>query len=214
MIRAYYFVGDKLRDGRPVPPDGEWLVHKGPVIMCESGLHASRHPFDALMYAPGNVLCLVDCDDVVDEWDDKIVCRRRRIIARFDASRLLREFAADCAESMLHLVPEHSLLACIWAIDATRRYARMECDDDERAAAYAAAYAAANAAARAAADAAHAAAYAAANAAANAARAAANAAYAAAYSAAYAAADAARAAQRQSFAALVDAAFAAMGEGT
>ena len=53
-IRAYHFVGDELRDGRPVPPVGEWLVHDGPVKMCESGLHASRHPFDALMYAPGD----------------------------------------------------------------------------------------------------------------------------------------------------------------
>ncbi len=64
MIRAYHFVGDTLRDGRPVPLDGEWLVHEGPAVMCESGLHASRHPYDALRYAPGNVLCHGDCDEV------------------------------------------------------------------------------------------------------------------------------------------------------
>ena len=208
MIRAYHFVGDTLRDGRPVPPDGEWLIHDGPAVMCKSGLHASRHPFDALLYAPGNVLCLVDCDDVVDEHSDKLLCRRRRIVARFDASRLLREFAADCAESVLHLVPAESQLACIWAIDAARRYARGECDDDERAAA---AYAAANAA-RAYAVAAYAvAACASAAYAAHAARATAYDAYAAAAHAARAARDA-RDAQRQSFAALVDAAFAAIGE--
>lgn len=149
MIRAYHFVGDRLRDGRPVPPDGEWLIHDGPAVMCEAGLHASRHPFDALTYAPGNVLCLVECDDVVDEEEDKLVCRRRRIVARFDAARLLREFAADCAESMLQLVPADSQLACMWAIDAARRFARGECDEDERtAAAYAAADAAAYAAVR------------------------------------------------------------------
>lgn len=48
MITAYHFVGATLRDGRAVPPDGEWLVHEGEAVMCESGLHASRDPFDAL----------------------------------------------------------------------------------------------------------------------------------------------------------------------
>lgn len=154
MIRAYHFVGGNLRDGRPVPLDGEWLIHDGPVVMCESGLHASRHPFDALQYAPGDVLCLVECDDIVEEGSDKFVCRLRRIIARFDASRMLREFAADCAEKVLHLAMPDAQLACIWAIDAARRLACGKCDDGELAAAYAAARAAADAAAYAAADAA------------------------------------------------------------
>ena len=103
MIRAYHFVGDKLRDGCPVPPDGEWLVHDGPVRMCESGLHASRHPFDALMYAPGPILCLVDCDEIDAEDVDKLVCRRRRIVARFDATTMLRAFARQCALDVIHL---------------------------------------------------------------------------------------------------------------
>src|SRR5574343_214538 len=103
MIRAYHFVGDKLRDGCPVPPDGEWLVHDGPVRMCASGLHASRHPFDALMYAPGPVLCLVDCDEIDAEENDKLVCRRRRIVARFDATTMLRAFARQCALDVIHL---------------------------------------------------------------------------------------------------------------
>ena len=103
MIRAYHFVGDKLRDGCPVPTDGEWLVHDGPVRMCESGLHASRHPFDALMYAPGPILCLVDCDEIDAEDVDKLVCRRRRIVARFDATTMLRAFARQCALDVIHL---------------------------------------------------------------------------------------------------------------
>ena len=103
MIRAYHFVGSTLRDGRPVPTDGEWLVHDGPVRMCESGLHASRHPFDALMYAPGPILCLVDCDEIDAEDVDKLVCRRRRIVARFDATTMLRAFARQCALDVIHL---------------------------------------------------------------------------------------------------------------
>ena len=103
IIRAYHFVGSTLRDGRPVPPDGEWLVHDGELVMCQSGLHASRHPFDALMYAPGPVLCLVDCDEIEAEENDKLVCRRRRIVARFDATTMLRAFARQCALDVIHL---------------------------------------------------------------------------------------------------------------
>jgi hypothetical protein len=50
---AYHFVGATLRDGSPVPPNGEWLEVSPPLIICEHGLHWSRDPFDALTYAPG-----------------------------------------------------------------------------------------------------------------------------------------------------------------
>ena len=44
-INAWHFVGDCLRDGRPIPADGEWLIHKGPVEICASGRthHAQLH---------------------------------------------------------------------------------------------------------------------------------------------------------------------------
>ena len=151
MILAWHFVEDTLRDGRPVPPDGEWLVHRGAVAMCRSGLHFSRHPFDALKYAPGAMLCRVEVDDIVDEDENKGVARRRRIIARRDLTRELRLFACDCAERVLHLVWPDSLMACLWVIDAARRFVDGNCDRDElAAAAVAAAYAATSAAASAA----------------------------------------------------------------
>ena len=59
---AYHFVGETLRDGRPVPADGEWLEHDGELVMCQSGLHASPSPWEALQYAPGAVLCRVELD--------------------------------------------------------------------------------------------------------------------------------------------------------
>jgi hypothetical protein len=102
-MRAYHFTGDTLLDGRPVPPVGEWLVHEGRVEMCESGLHASRHPLDALGYAPGNLLHLVECEDVEKQADDKLVCRRRKIVKSIDAKGLLREFARWCALQVIHL---------------------------------------------------------------------------------------------------------------
>ena len=99
----YHFTSNKLRDGRPIPPTNEWLVHEGEVIMCTSGLHASEQPYDALQYAPGHILHRVELDDVIDTQDDKVVARRRKIVATIDAAELLHAFARKQALSVIHL---------------------------------------------------------------------------------------------------------------
>jgi hypothetical protein len=71
--------------------------------MCESGLHASRHPMDALQYAPGATLCLVECDGIVAEGHDKLACRRRRIVKRIDATELLWKASRQFALSVIQL---------------------------------------------------------------------------------------------------------------
>jgi hypothetical protein len=103
MTLAWHFVGDRLRDGRPVPPDHEPLIHTGMIMVCESGLHASLHPFDALQYAPGHILCLVRCEGDIAYYDDKLVCVRRTILARMDATDMLRYYARMRALSVVHL---------------------------------------------------------------------------------------------------------------
>ena len=102
---AWHFVGDTLRDGSPIPADGEWLEHKGPMVLCESGLHWSRQPFDALTYAPGPTLCLVEVGGTIIEpkGEDKGISSRRKIIARMDATELMRYFARMQALSVSHL---------------------------------------------------------------------------------------------------------------
>ena len=105
-MKAYHFTGDTLRDGRPIPAIGEWLDHPGPIVPCESGLHASEHPFDALQFAPGPMLHLVELDGEIQTHGnppDKIVGRRRKIVASIDATDLLREFARWCALQVIHL---------------------------------------------------------------------------------------------------------------
>lgn len=180
-IIGYHFVGETLRDGRPIPPDGEWLVHDGPVKICESGLHYSLEPFDALEYAPGDTLCLVEIEDIVEAQKDKGVCRRRKIITRFDAAPILRYFARMQALSVIHLYPNGTDDVVLdWLMTG---------GDLSRSAAYSAAHsahAAAYPAAHSAADPAHAAAYSAAHSAAYSAHAAA---YSATNSAAYSAED-------------------------
>jgi hypothetical protein len=210
-LLGYHFVGDTLRDGRPIPADGEWLTHDGPIVPCESGLHMSVDPFDALQYAPGATLCRVELrGDLIEHGGDKWVGRRRRIVARIDATTLLRRFACDCALSVAHL---WDMPGVVW------EYLKTMDESLRNAAWYAAWNAALNAARDAARDAArNAARYAAWNAAWNAARdaawnAARDAARNAARNAAWdAARNAARNAQRQDFNSRVEAAFAADGK--
>ena len=87
-IYAWHFTdGNKLRDGSPLPTVGDWLKYSGDIKICKTGYHFSRTPWDALKYAPGDTLHLVECDEIEDEHSDKGVCRRRRIIAAREAQR-------------------------------------------------------------------------------------------------------------------------------
>lgn len=47
-MKAWHFVGETLRDGSPIPPDGERLVYEGVLQLCVSGYHASEKIIDAL----------------------------------------------------------------------------------------------------------------------------------------------------------------------
>lgn len=132
IYNAYHFTGDRLRDGRPVPAIGETLVHGGPIKWCQSGLYASRTAWDALHYAPDAILHRVLCEDIEREDGDKLVCRRRTIVATVDATHLLRRFAADQALSVAHL----------WDMPDVVRDYLMTLDEDNRAAAWAASEAA------------------------------------------------------------------------
>ena len=97
--------------------------------LCERGLHASLHPFDALQYAPGETLCLVELDGEILRGDDKVCARKRKIIARFDATDLLRDQARKSALSVIHL----------WDAPAVVREYLETGDETKRAAAMAAA---------------------------------------------------------------------------
>ena len=103
-MRAWHFTdGDKLRDGRSLPKDGELLKHKGPVNICGSGLHASKRLIDALGYSPGSTICRVKCGDIIETQGDKLVCRERTILWRVDGENVLKRFARKCALDVAHL---------------------------------------------------------------------------------------------------------------
>jgi hypothetical protein len=102
-MKAWHFVSDTLRDGRPVPADGEVLVHKGPLILCASGLHASKNILDALQYAPGSIICRVEVGGEIIHCYDKLVCSERTILWRASGEQVLRKFARMCALDVIHL---------------------------------------------------------------------------------------------------------------
>ena len=102
-VLAYHFTdGYRLRDGQPLVVGSEY-VFDGTPVMCARGYHASRHVFDALEYAPGATLSLVECREVTEERDDKLVCKRRTVIQTIDATDLLLRFARMCALDVIHL---------------------------------------------------------------------------------------------------------------
>ena len=101
IMRAWHFVGKTLRDGSPVPADGVWLPVIADPVLCERGYHASVDAFDALKYAPGDVLCLVELRGTIVQGSDKVVASERMIVARFDAADMLRYFARMQALSVV-----------------------------------------------------------------------------------------------------------------
>lgn len=103
MKTYYHFTKKTLRNGSPIPPIGEWLTFTGPVAICRSGLHASQTPYDALQYAPGQMLHRVELEEVQEEHADKVVARRRKIVATIDATNLLRTFSRKQALTVIHL---------------------------------------------------------------------------------------------------------------
>ncbi len=133
MTLAWHFTAENLCDGRPLPADGETLRHDGPLIMCESGLHASERLLDALQYAPGPIVWRVECAVDIKRDTDKLICRERTALWHLDATDLLREFTRKCALDVAHL----------WEMPSIVRQYLETGDETIRAAAEAVAWAAA-----------------------------------------------------------------------
>ena len=213
----YHFTKETLRDGAPIPPVGEWLTYDGTIIMCESGLHASATPYDALRYAPGQLLHQVELDGIADTHTDKVVARRRKIVATIDATTLLRAFARKQALSVIHLwdcpaitkqyleTGEESIRSAAWS--AARSAAWSAAESVARSAAWSAAESAARSARSTAESVARSAAWSVAESARSAAW---GAARSAARSAAWSARSAAESVAREQFDAMVEAAFNAL----
>ena len=129
---AYHFTGSTLRDGSAIPPIGHTLRMDGDPVMCERGFHWSLRPSEALRYAPGPLLHRVRYSGKFLLGNDKGVSTERTILAAFDATYLMRRFAADQALSVAHL----------WDMPVIVREYLTDLDKEKRVAARAAAGAA------------------------------------------------------------------------
>lgn len=141
-IKAWWFgetrTGLRYGDERQAEP-GTTLEHKGGLILCESGLHASTNIMDALAYAPGPWIHRVELSGEMIQGSDKIVAQRRKHLWVIDGEEVLRRFARKCAQDVLHL----------WdAPEVVTEYLKTG-NEELRAAARAAAWAAAQASAQA-----------------------------------------------------------------
>ena len=100
----YHFLLADMKSGAGNEPP--WVVGESrsitaPPVLCRLGYHASSTLFDALQYAPGPVLCLVELTGVVLVDRDKAVGQGRWLLAAVNVERELRLFACDCAERAL-----------------------------------------------------------------------------------------------------------------
>jgi len=152
-VKAWHFVRDdgtiktdSMRRSLRVK-QGQTLVWRQPIELCRRGLHASMLPLDALAYAPGCMVCRVECSGETLHREDKLVCSRRRVLWMADATMVLHEFGIWCAERALALVdnPDARSLS---ALRVKRLWLAGEATNGELSAAWEASWSAAFAAAR------------------------------------------------------------------
>ena len=126
---------------------GKTYTCRGPISLCNHGLHASVRILDALRYAPGPICCRVEMIGTIQHGQDKLCSTRRTVLAMADITTILHEFSCDVAENALKIAKVDDPRS--WAaIEEKRAWLRGEITDEELAAAWAAARDAAWAAAR------------------------------------------------------------------
>jgi hypothetical protein len=103
-MNAWHFLKSnrRLACGRPTKVKVGQTLRRDPnrLELCHYGLHASYHPFDALRYAPGPILCRVRLGGKIIRDEDKVVAGRRTVLAMRDFSREIRLFACWCVRHM------------------------------------------------------------------------------------------------------------------
>ena len=107
-MRAYWFSnldGTTVHQTEPAEV-GRTDHAEGAIIPCQNGLHGSPTPWDALQYAGGPVLWVVElAGEIVSHGDpvDKHAASERKYISKIDLTKTLCAFAARRALTVIHL---------------------------------------------------------------------------------------------------------------
>jgi hypothetical protein len=104
-MKAWHFLAEDKKlshgDGRVVEVGKTLTCDPEKVKICVFGFHGALRAIDALYYAPGPVVCWVELGGRTISENDKTVASERTVLWMADATKVLHEFACQCAEDVL-----------------------------------------------------------------------------------------------------------------
>ena len=103
IIKGYKFIQDNMKsqNGNTEWKLKQWKKHKGQLIMCESGFHASKTPLQSLNYPYGNKWFMIEAKGQIIRDKDKFCAQEMRLIKELPTKKISVEFAIACAERCL-----------------------------------------------------------------------------------------------------------------
>ncbi len=135
LLDNHSCVGSNMSWTKYLPDDdnpGKWTPKlRGELALCKKGYHLTdtNHLIDWIV---GNQLFEAEVDGEILQGDNKIACRRMRLVRRIETwnDSTLRLFAVWCAREALKLV-ENPDPRSINACDVAERYANGDATMDE-----------------------------------------------------------------------------------
>jgi hypothetical protein len=128
-VLAWHFTdGMKLRDGQPLKV-GKTYKHTGELEMCVKGYHASIDIVDALSYAPGFTVSMVECGGKMERGADKLVCTERKALWCVDAKKIILAWSIRVATDAVKMAKKGcndkawNAWADLWISGEDRSYA-------------------------------------------------------------------------------------------
>ena len=102
---AYHFLKDDMTGGYGTEPaweiGEEREIKDGEIKLCERGYHSSPSFYNALIYARGNMACIVEVSKPIEKDTSKQVSKKRKLIDARNAEKILMAWGCDCAERAL-----------------------------------------------------------------------------------------------------------------
>lgn len=134
-LLGWHFLRDNCRlqfSPHTLVEPGQTLTVEPPLEMCRHGLHASMEPLDALLYAPGTIVCRVELSGKILQDYDKMCAEKRTVLWMADATLALHEFMCWCVNDVAERIVPFALSEVAQsATEAKMAWVRGEIDDAE-----------------------------------------------------------------------------------